>query len=94
MPASGRLLRNPPCRLLRKVRKRLHTCGKQNVLDIIPDIGKQLRIKLDNELLGVSKVVNGLKNDRAAIQYKMRAHEGWFSYQDFELNHHNHNDGE
>lgn len=173
------------------------TCGKQNVLDIIPDIGKQLRIKLDNatlgrtpaqaaaaqiptapvkpavdsvpleirykmmvslfsedaiphqrirlyldnELLGVSKVVNGLnqyfvlhkgkipagghtltlvhgsvdkqgrwvrelgnqpepysfnvrKDDRAAIQYKMRAHEGWFSYKDFELNHHNHNDGE
>ncbi|MDQ3001039.1 MAG: CsgG/HfaB family protein [Fibrobacterota bacterium] len=172
------------------------TCGKQNVLDIIPDIGRQLRIKLDNaslgrtpaqaaaqipaapskpavdsvpleirykmmvslfsedaiphqrvrvyldnELLGVSKVVDGLnryfvlykgsipagahtlalvhgsvdkqgrwvrelgnqpdpypfnvrKDDRAAVQYRMRAHEGWFSYQDFELNHHNHNDGE
>jgi hypothetical protein len=37
---------------------------------------------------------NVRKDDRAAIQYQMRAHEGWFSYEDFELNYHNHNDGE
>jgi TolB-like protein len=173
------------------------TCGRQNILDIIPDIGKQLRVKLenasmgrtpaqaaaalvpaapvkpavdsvsleihykmmvallaesgiphqrvriylDNELLGVSKVVNGLnryfvlhkgnvavgshtltlihgtvdkqgrwvreladqpdpypfhvrKDDNPAIQYKMHAHDGWYSFKDFKLNYHNHNDGE
>ncbi|MDB5048266.1 MAG: Curli production assembly/transport component CsgG [Fibrobacteres bacterium] len=173
------------------------TCGKQNIPDMIPDIGKQLRVKLssalpgkesgqtysqpvapsaskpaadscpleiqykmmvsllaetgiphqrvriylDNNLLGVSGVVDDLnryfilykgniaagnhvlslvhgsvdrqgrwvrelgnqpepysfyarKDDRPAIQYKMHAHEGWFSFKDFTLNYHNHNDGE
>ncbi|MDB5103665.1 MAG: putative adenylate cyclase [Fibrobacteres bacterium] len=176
------------------------TCGKANVLDLIPDIGRQLRIKLstavpavrgkdgavipppsaapvpakpeadsvsleiqykmgvsllsetsiphqrvriylDNELLGVSPVVDDLnryfslykgkvaagghtvslihgsadrqgrwvrelgnqpepfsfnvrKGDRAAIQYRMHAHEEWFSFKPFELNYHNRNDGD
>ena len=172
------------------------TCGRANILDIIPDIGRQLRIKLggapighagaaasapivpaaarpasdscpleiqykmvvsllaeasiphqrvrvslDNRLWGTSGVVNGLnryfvvykgnipvgdhtlslvhgtvdkrgrwvrelenqpgpysfavrKDDRPAIQYQMHAHDGWFSFKDYALNYHNHNDGE
>lgn len=173
------------------------TSGRANVLDMIPDIGRQLRVKLggasighaagpatgapiapaavrpavdscplevqykmmisllseasiphqrvrvylDNRLLGTSGVVNGLnryfvvykgnipvgehtlslvhgtvdkrgrwvrelgnqpdpytfavrKDDRAAIRYQMHAHDAWFSFKDFALNYHNHNDGE
>lgn len=171
------------------------TCGRANILDMIPDIGRQLRVKLsshsagqagaaaaplpaapvrpqvdscplevqykmmisllseasiphqrvrvylDNRLLGTSGVVNGLnryfvvyqgnipvgdhrlslvhgtvdkrgrwvrelgnqpepytfsvrKDDRPAIQYQMHAHDGWFSFKDYALNYHHHNDGE
>ena len=176
------------------------TCGRANILDMIPDIGRQLRVKLsgapirsagaaaigaagapiapaavppamdscpleiqykmmisllseasiphqrvrvylDNRLLGTSGVVNGLnryfvvykgnipvgehtlslvhgtvdkrgrwvrelgnqpdpytftvrKDDRPAIRYQMHAHDAWFSFKDYALNYHNHNDGE
>lgn len=169
------------------------TCGRAGILDMIPDIGRQLRAKLgrapirpadgapgvaqaappaadscplevrykmmvsllseasiphqrvrvylDNRLLGTSGVVDGLnryftvykgnipagehtlslvhgtvdkrgrwvrelgnqpgpfafgvrKDDRPAIRYRMHAHDGWFSFKDYALDYHNHNDGE
>jgi TolB-like protein len=170
------------------------TCGRQNILDVIPDVGRQLRVKLgaaaaarsglpltgavpavpapappaadscpleiqykmmvslwsedpiphqrvriylDNRHIATSGVVDGLnryfvlykgnvaagnhtlklihgsidrqgrwvrelgnqpepyrfnvrKDDTPAIRYQMRGHEDWFSFKDFTLNYHNH----